>query len=308
LEHAASAVPENPGSKPETPDSPNVQRARRSVSRGEALFNAGNYDAALTEFLTAYSLLEGNPRQFIVLSNIGVCHERMFRYDLALRFYERYLQEGGERVDDRREIETNVRLLRALLVTLHIRTNIPAEVWVDNRRVGHAPGDVLVPMGKHLVELRAALYESVRREVTVAAGSLELRFELQGLSRYVGPPTVIFWVGVGLTTAALVTGTVLGANALAKQSSAKARERQDPFLNTREDEDGVKRLALGADIAFGAAVLLGVSTAVVFFLTDWKQDDARGRAKAQDERGFSMQVTPVVGTRHASLQIRGPLP
>src|SRR5689334_23133066 len=79
--------------------------AHQVVERGEALFALGNYDAARSEFQQAYRLLAGHPRRYIVLHNLALCYERMFHYDDALAYYERYLSEGGPAAEDRAQIE-----------------------------------------------------------------------------------------------------------------------------------------------------------------------------------------------------------
>jgi hypothetical protein len=48
-------------------------RAELTVARAEALFQAANYEAARSEFVAAYELMNGDPRQFTVLYNIAVC-------------------------------------------------------------------------------------------------------------------------------------------------------------------------------------------------------------------------------------------
>jgi hypothetical protein len=245
--------------------------ARPALARGEALFTAHNYGAALVEFSAAYRLLDGHPRQYLVLSNVAVCHERLFHYDVATTYYERYLKEGGARVEDSAEIEIRLRSLHRLLATLTIASNVPADVWVDDRHVGRAPGSIRVSPGKHLVELRATIHESARQEVDVAAGtSLRLHFELGELSQYSGLSSSYFWTFTGLTVAALGVGTGFAIAAVQSDSDGRARAEQHRFLNTVEDEASIRRAAATADVAFGAAALLGASATILFFLTDWQ--------------------------------------
>ena len=61
-----------------------LAQARAIVAAAEPLFIAGHYSAALAEYSRAYEVLEGHPRQYWVLHNLAACHERLFRYDVAL--------------------------------------------------------------------------------------------------------------------------------------------------------------------------------------------------------------------------------
>jgi tetratricopeptide (TPR) repeat protein len=291
-----------------TPDAEDTEltRARETVARGEKLFAVRNYDAALTEFLSAYRELQGHPHQYFVLHNIALCHERMFRYDLALQYYERYLSEGGQDAEDRKEVMAVVETLRGLLATLDVTSNVRAEVWVDDRHMGQAPGAVLVPAGRHVVELRAAVYEAVRREVYVSAHETQhLSFELGRLSSYKGLHPVYFWTGVGLSVAALSVGSVLGANAMAQ--SADARDRAKLHIDSPTDRDRVRHLTRAADVCLGAAAVLGITSAVLFFVTDWEANEARPAAQTARRLDQGLRLSALLSTRALVATLRGEL-
>src|SRR5262245_43484259 len=91
--------------------------AQIAIERGQELFDTENYAGALSEFEAAYHLLEGDSKRAAMLSNIALCHERMFRYDLALTYYEKYLHEAGPEARGRAAAETARKRLRDLLVT-----------------------------------------------------------------------------------------------------------------------------------------------------------------------------------------------
>jgi tetratricopeptide (TPR) repeat protein len=278
----AQSVPAPSESEPFAQRSP----ARATIERAEKLFAAGNFDAALSEFTRAYRQLEGHPRQYYVLHNQALCHERMFRYDLALVLYERYLQKAPREEQDRRAVEAVVAALRGLLATVDIESNVRAEVWVDDRQIATAPGRVLVPAGRHLVELRASLYEPARIELNVAARQrARMRFSLRKLSAYAGLPRAYFWSGIGLTAAAVITGSVFGARALDARSEVRtlADERRD----SARERERVQDLALAADACFGAAVVLAATSTVLFFATDW----AEAERPARGERAVGIVVS-----------------
>ena len=77
----------------------------------QASTNATLYNAALAEFERAYQLLEGNPRRYLELKNIGDCHLGLGQTDAALDAYRRYLREGGASAENREDIEQRIRQL-----------------------------------------------------------------------------------------------------------------------------------------------------------------------------------------------------
>jgi tetratricopeptide (TPR) repeat protein len=245
-----------------------LARARGVAALAAPLFNAGHYAAALAEYTRAYEILAGHPRQYWVLHNLAACNERLFRYDLAVELYEEYLRRAPPTESDRAEVSAILETLRSLLATLVVESSVTGEVWLDDRRLGVAPGKWRVPAGHHIVEVRADRHESQRREVQLNAGQVKTdRFQLQLLSTYAGPSPGYFWAAVGLTGAATVTGATAGFMALnARQQGVQQAELH---LDTSEHAERTRRLALASDIGFGAAVVFGATATVLYFVTDW---------------------------------------
>lgn len=262
-------------------DETTTARARRAVMRGETLFEAQNYEAALAEFATAYTLLEGDPRQYLVLHNMAVCHERLFRYDLALQLYARYLAEGGPDARDRREVERVRESLSVLLGRLHVDVNVAADVWIDTRRVGRAPATFLLPAGNHTLELRAPLHESIRRQLQLTSGGhVSLKLTLLKLSRFEGIAPGYFWTSVAVTAVAVGVTAGFGLDALISRSAAENRARTNPFLNTVDDQKRIARSALIADVGLGAAAVFGAISVVLYSLTNWSNESNESHARA----------------------------
>jgi hypothetical protein len=267
---------------------PRFVEARERNSAGEALFEAGNFGAALTEFERVYQLLDGSPSRYFVLYNIGQCHERLFRYDRAIEFYRRYLVEGGPEAEDRAEVDATVRGLEALLGTVEITANVPtAQLWIDDIEVGAFDAEhqaVRVPSGRHTVELRADGFVPAQREVQVLSrGRVSAALVLEELSDYEGVEPWLFWTSAGAGAAALVVGGVFGILAMTQSSDADARcpnAACDPATaeawseNTVALRDSIQRNALIADILYGTGALFGVTALVLAFLTDWNGDEA----------------------------------
>ncbi len=153
---------------------PEDARQREALERFDgaaALFERGDARGALAEMQAVYDLLEGRPDQYVVLYNFGRIYEALHRYDRATELYRRYLAESPPDGADRADAEAALRVLERLLGTLVVRVNVPAEVWLGEDLVGQAPGEIALPAGVFALELRAAGYEVVRRQVELTAGT-----------------------------------------------------------------------------------------------------------------------------------------
>jgi len=258
------------------PEDPRWDAARTSIERGEALVRVGNYEAALVDFLQAYELLAQHPRRYVVLHNIAMCHEHMFRYDDALRYFERYLDEGGLQAEDRTKVSESIDALRKLLATVHVTSNVEAELWIDGRASYRVPAILSITAGTHVLELKAPQYDSVRRSVQLHARE-EYRYRFD-LTRAQGSPDVspVYFVSsAGIATASLVAGIVLAISTVTARDSALARANATMRLRTRELEErqsNIRGLALASDLAFGSAALFGTAALVFYFLCDWSSD------------------------------------
>ncbi|HET9929069.1 MAG TPA: tetratricopeptide repeat protein [Polyangiaceae bacterium] len=268
---------------------PRLARARVYAATAEGLFDQGHYAAALAEYTRVYEALAGHPRQYWVLYNLAACHERLFQYDLALARYEEYLTRAPESEKDRAEVAAITRTLRSLLATLVVQSSVPSEVWVDDRRMGTTPGHWLVGAGRHIVEVRAELYGSERREVQLKSGSSELlRFELQRLSTYAGPGRGFFWASAGLSAAAVIAGSAFGMMALSAHRDGRDRARAS--LDTSAEARRARDWSLAADVGFGSAILFGATATVLYFVTDWRQPTTdRSRTAARSRRSAMLR-------------------
>ena len=279
-----------------------MESAKQHFRQGLAFAQAGDCRAAVAELETAYELV---PRPN-ALYNIAQCQERLFRYDLAVRFYERYLQEAPADAEDRPAVNAALSSLRNLLGTVHVESNVPAEVWVDDRLAGQAPGDVLVPSGGHTVELRAKSYLPTRSEVRLVGGQrVELQLELVKaqttvqVTQTTGIEPIFFWIGVGATALAGGVGGVLALRVSSLHSDAQKLAPVDPRRTTERKK--IEDAELTADIFFASAALLGVGTAVLAFVTDWHSDE-----HAQPGAP-SVSLLPASDGKGALLQVGGAL-
>jgi tetratricopeptide (TPR) repeat protein len=243
------------------------------------MFGAGNYEGALADYLYAYRLLQGHPRQYIVLHNLALCHERLYRYDAALDYYDRYLREGGPSAEDRRSVAAVIQSLRSLLAELEIETDSGAQIWVDNRHARDGPGLIHLAPGRHSVEVRGTLREPKRREFQLQPRSrVKWHAVLEPLSNYRGPSPAYAWAGVALTGTALATGVVFGIQTLHARDEGLAKARTSLSLRTPETEaaeSNIARFALATDISFAVALLFGAATTVLVLVSDWERGETR---------------------------------
>lgn len=286
-------------------EDPRWAEAQARYAEAEAEFQRGNFDGALAGFTHIHALLETHERRFFVLYNVGLCQERLFRYAEALASYETFLGEGRAwaqrtrgRLEREAEAQQSLTTLRARLGTLDVSANVGrAEVWVDQRLAGHAPGAVLVSEGTHTVELRADGRAPGRRQVSVAARTTQpLAFTLEPAFSGLSPAFVI--TGAALTAIAAGIGIGFGASALAEQSlideqlaSADPTER---FRVTQARIDANAENALLADVMFATAGVLGIATVILIFVTDW------GGGASE-----SAQLVPLVDPNGGGLSLGG---
>ncbi len=81
-------------------------RARFDVAQAE--FERGHYALAADQFGEVYRMLEGHPRQYLVLYNIARCYEESGLHAQAADAFERYLAEGGDQLENAPEVRTRL--------------------------------------------------------------------------------------------------------------------------------------------------------------------------------------------------------
>lgn len=287
-----ASAPTPPAAEPD----PRLEQARERQRRGRSLLDARNYSAALAEFERVYELLDGHPRRYMALSNIGRCYQSMGQYDRAMQYYERYLREAPAEAEDRAVVEGSIATLNDLLGTLDVTIEGPAsaEVWTDNRLLGVAPGSLRLPGGRHVLEIRATGYLPARRELQLSAhDTVPIRFRLERPRGGISP--AVFVTGAVVTGIALANGAVFGVLALAARGAADARRTNpDPterFLLAGEaaDRASIATLATVADISLVAGGVAAVGTTILAFVTDW-----RGRGGSQERAPSSPRASMVV--------------
>ena len=316
LTHAADAPPAEapagtaeaarPAAAPAQPA--NVKEAAARFERGLALYDDGDYEAALVEFSRAYELQP----TYKILYNIGKIERVRNDYSSALNHFEHYLEQGGAEIppERREEVEKEVAILKERVAIVTINANVEgALVYIDGiplcstrtldpTCVGTTPlrGPVIVNPGKRRLTAVKQGYQNAETQLTLAGGDkntvkLDL-FDLRPKSVDTAPRdrAIISW---SVTGALAIGAGVMGALTLSKKSDYN-HDRDlppcanqtvnskscltDPAKTLSDDKDKTKSFALVTDILTGAAVV-GAAVSTYFTIKASKAGDAEQHAE-----------------------------
>jgi tetratricopeptide (TPR) repeat protein len=263
-----------------------VDEGRTRFNRGIELYKEGNFHAALAEFRAAYA----SAPSYRIHYNLGQTLYQLQDYAGAVRAFDQYLAEGGDKIEAERkkEVESDLAKLRPRVAKLRFVVNVPAaEISVDDEPRGQVQKQaLLVSEGRRRVSVTASGYQTETRVLDVAgAQQLELTFELKPIGGAVtvadddrrktteSPPEhqksrTPFYVGL-VTTGALGAGTIVMAVVTASNHS-----RYEKALDVPNDPSGIddartatRTTALVADVLAGATLLSAGLTVVAFALT-----------------------------------------
>lgn len=282
-----------------------VTEARRRYAQGAEFYRRGRYAEAVAEFTEAYSLWQ-NPT---ILFAIAQAYEGGSEVDRAIETYERYLATAPDDDIRRPEVLATIGVLRGLLATLHVQSNVPATVYVDGEARGSSPGDVSVSTGRHTIELRAEGYDAQSAVITIAGGTdRNIAFELTPSAspvvlqnRRFRFPRSVFFASVGATGVALATWGTMGSIAI-----HRARAYNDEPDATNYDREDAREIARSSNIALAVAGGLALTTTVIGVLTRWHDDEALdGEDGASDQPRVESSILPI--ERGAMLVVGGRL-
>ena len=162
------------------------KEAKQRFVKGVEFFNNGEYAAALAEFHWAY---EVSPH-YMVLFNIGRCYAKIGKHIEAIGYFEKYLEEAGDKIPKKRKEEVRKELdaLIKIIAYLEVEVNVKgAEIMITGKIVGTYPLEekVKVEPGPHTVSVSAEGYKSTSRDVVVASGAtMTVDFELEEIVKW----------------------------------------------------------------------------------------------------------------------------
>ncbi|ACY14366.1 PEGA domain-containing protein [Haliangium ochraceum] len=225
-------------------------RAADHYDRGIQLYEQGDYEAAIEEFVSAYCLKP----YYRVLKDIAQSFERMVNYEKAVIYLERYLAGmPADEVEERRVQRGRVEVLRRLPARIRVATS-PAGATVTLRDAGRVEARALadddtpiaIRKGRYLMSVEHDGYETITRPIAVEIGQpYSFYFQLQpktGSLRINATPgdARIFvdkrWVGVG----SYVGELPLGVYQVEVELDGYVRQTQEITI----DDIGAHRMAI----------------------------------------------------------------
>jgi hypothetical protein len=198
-------------------------RAADHYDRGLRLYEQGDYEAAIEEFVSAYC----HTPYHRVLKDIAQSFERMVNYEKAVAYLERYLKETpAEEVEERRVQAARMEVLRGLPARIRVATVPPgAKITLRNEHglqaLDRADGEkpIAIPKGSYIMTVEQAGYATIAQPLEVEIGQpYSYYFQLEpqkGTLRVIAAPASarIFidkrWVAVGTYAGDLPLGRYL---------------------------------------------------------------------------------------------------
>ena len=266
---------------------PNLAEAKKHYGEGEKKYKAGDFAGALPEFQAADAVKSTPQSQ----RYIGLCQDNLGHYADAVAAYEKFLAAVPAKMKkEGDEITKRVEQIKAMPAHLHVEsTPTGASIVIDGKPMGTTPADVDVAAGKHILHIELPGYLPNDRDLDLAyASKQDIKAELEAKPAEAAPvattaPTPVMppkavepvkpeapkegrsklpaFITGGLAIVAVGLGTGFGIAALDKKS-------QFDKTPTADLADTGENFALVADMAFGVAITLGVTSAVLFLTND----------------------------------------
>jgi hypothetical protein len=300
-----------PPAKKEAAD-PKRDEARKKYAEGEGKFLGGDWEGAYAAYKAANEAVPASQALF----KMAVCLEKLDKPNEALTTYQAFLGSNPPAAMQPKVEEAQVRvteLKKKIPIVVKVTSEPPGgSVYVDGVvQMGTTPMEIKSPPGKHKVRVTSPGFDPFEKEVELEPGSAAITVDalLQKAIPIAEPPppapvaaaakpaeppppekrsNVAAYVVLGVAGAGAVVGTIFGVKALQEEKDFEEGEK------TTEKADSVEKNALIADMAFGAAITLGV-TGVVLLLTNTGGSDS---AKAPASKS-AFQLTPVFTPQRA---------
>jgi hypothetical protein len=292
--------------------------AKKAYGSGEKKFKDGDYAGALADFQAADSVKE-TPQ---AARYIGLCQDNLQHFAEAVVAYDRFLANVPAKLAVQGdEIRKRVEVIKAMPAKVHVDSDPKAAtISLDGKAQPlPTPADLDVPAGHHTIKLTADGREDATRDIDATfASKQDVMLTLPSKA----PPPVVpvavvpatpapetpvdttpaqprsklpAWITGGLAVAAAGVGTAFGVLALGDKSD------YDKSPTAGKADDGENH-ALIADMAFGVAVTLGVTSAVLFLSNDDAPPANAASAprpsiasvRAQRSPAFRITPTPII--------------
>jgi hypothetical protein len=321
---AEAAPPKGaPAKKPIKPGS--AEDAKRAEARthyadAETRFQAGDFEGAYTQYKAANDLLAA-PQ---TLYKMAVCLDRLDRANDAISAYQSFMSANPPASMDSKVTEAQGRiadLKKKLPVMVKVKSDPPAAsvALVGVAQAGTTPLDIKTTAGHHRIRVSSPGYDAMDKELDVEPGSEATVDAPLTKSSSETPPAPLpvaeapatpaekpqapeqeprsnaaAYVVLGLAGAGAVVGGIFGVKALGEKSDY---DNSAPAGRTADMADAVERDALIADMAFGAALTLGV-TGIVLLVTNASPPPSPDKT-ARHDPPRKLEVAPLFGQGRA---------
>ena len=324
------------------PDAVRKKKARellvegdKKLKRGDQLLKRGKMEDAFAEFelgLVDYqAAFESYPDPQIYFP-IAQAEHRLGRFVEALQHYQQLLAEGKNITPPLRDkVEKELQDIKKNLasVVLDVKQD-GAVILIDGREAARTPtvAPIWVEPGQHTYAVTAKGYTPVEGKMDLLPGKeLRRKVVLEPMpvvvkggesdtaggdgtlvsksAPAVAPPSrTPLWIGLGVTGALAVSGTITGFAALSKHSTYRDENLGD---GEREDarRDG-KQLAGVTDVLLGGAVVAALVTAYYYYGVYQPRAQAAGESRQSvDVEEEALRITPFVGDGTAGVAASG---
>jgi tetratricopeptide (TPR) repeat protein len=295
-----------------------TEGARQLYAAGEAKYKAADYAGALNDFQAADAIKPASQ----AARYIGLCQDKLGHYPEAITAYDRFLADVPPKLQGEVDsIKKRVDEIKAMPGHVRVETSpAGANLTIDGKpQAGLSPIDVDLPPGPHTVHAAADGREPADQNFTVAfASKMDVSVQLHEAA----PPLAVVPVPVvtpapppppppppqeprsklpafitgGLAIVAAGVGTAFGIVTINDKSNFN-KTPTESIAETGQNH------ALIADMSFGIAITLGVTSAVLFLTRD-ESDAAKPKAASlttvklskhtgqKGEEGPSVTATP----------------
>ena len=326
------------------PDAVRKKKARelliegdKKLKRGDQLSKRGKMEDAFAEFELALvdyqAAFESYPDPQIYFP-IAQAEQRLGRFVEALQHYQQLLSEGKNITPALRDtVEKQLQDIKKNLasVVLDVKQD-GAVILIDGREAARTPtiSPIWVEPGQHTYAVTAKGFTPVEGKMDLLPGK-ELRRKIvlepmpvvvKGgdgetggqVSGQVGksapesatpPSKTPLWIGLGVTGALAISGSITGFAALSKHSTYR-----DESLSGTEREDARrdgKQLAGVTDVLLGGAVVAALVTAYYYYgvYQPRAQAASAGEGAIDVEEDEAFRITPFVGDGSAGVAASG---
>ena len=150
-----------------------IEHAADHYDRGLVLYEQGDYQAAVREFVVAYCD-KPHPKMFL---NIGQAYERMLDFEKAVAYFERFILETDDREPNRKRAAIRVEVLRGLPARILVATVPPGgevtlsgETGITARARANGTDPIEVRKGTYTMRVELAGHEPVVQRVVAEIG------------------------------------------------------------------------------------------------------------------------------------------